>query len=226
MARRLAGATALLLVLLFASNPIQAQGPNNIWAWGYGFYGGLGQGGTVPVADSGSALQYPLSGVTAVAGGYGSTYALKADGTVWASGMNNYGQLGNGGNTESTTPIQVRGVGGAGFLTGITAISAYQYGAMALKNDGTVYAWGRNEYGQLGDGSQLGQQNDGFNSNLPRQVSITGVVAIGSGDEHNMAVKSDGTVWRGDRTGGTLGTARTPTLAAERWSPTSSRFRS
>lgn len=61
---------------------------------------------------------------------------------------------------------------------------------IALKKDGTVWAWGSNDYGQLGDGKQC------IKSNYPVQVSgLTGIVVVDAGRFHNVALKSDGTVW-------------------------------
>ena len=126
-----------------------------------------------------------LAGVTAVSvGGYGDVYALKSDGTVWAWGNNNYGQLGNNTTTSSSVPVQVSG------LTGVVTIgSGVQPSAYAVKSDGTVWAWGINSSGQLGN-------NTTTNSSVPVQVSgLTGVTAITAGQYAAYALKSDGTVW-------------------------------
>jgi alpha-tubulin suppressor-like RCC1 family protein len=72
---------------------------------------------------------------------------LKNDGTVWAWGLNNFGQLGNGTNTDSNLPVQVNG------LTAVTAIAGAGGHSLALKNDGTVWTWGRDLEGQLGIGT-------------------------------------------------------------------------
>ena len=92
----------------------------------------------------------PVSGLTGVvaiaAGGYHSL-ALKSDGTVWAWGCNDCGQLGDGSTTNRLTPVPVSG------LTGVVAIAGGDYHSLALKSDGTVWAWGYNGYGQLGDGT-------------------------------------------------------------------------
>ena len=83
----------------------------------------------------------------AVAEGDGTSYALKADGTVWAWGRNDFGQLGNGVDfTNSPVPTQVT------VLSGITKLQAGFIHALALKNYGTVWTWGANTYGQLGNG--------------------------------------------------------------------------
>ena len=72
---------------------------------------------------------------------------MKKDGTVWAWGSNNFGQLGEGTSQNRSRPVQVRSMSG---------VSAFVCGAMhtlALKKDGTVWGWGWNVQGQLGDGT-------------------------------------------------------------------------
>ena len=74
-------------------------------------------------------------------------------------------------------------------LAGIRSISAGETFSLALKNDSTVYAWGVNTSGQLGDGTNT-------NSNVPVQISsLTGIAAISAGGNHSFAFKSNGTVW-------------------------------
>ena len=89
----------------------------------------------------------------AISAGTNFTLALKNDGTVWAWGYGGHGQLGNNTTTDSSTPVQVVGPNGVGYLTGITSISAGANHALARKNDGTVWAWGLNGDGQLGNGT-------------------------------------------------------------------------
>jgi len=124
-------------------------------------------------------------GITAIAGGGTHSLALKNDGTVWAWGYNGYGQLGNGGTyTTSNVPVQASGLTG-----GITAIMGGHHHSLALKNDGTVWAWGYNYYGQLGNGTNT-------NSNVPVRVSgLAGITKIAGGGLHSLALKNDGTVW-------------------------------
>ncbi len=88
-------------------------------------------------------------------------------------------------------------------LSDAVAISAGAFHTLALKTDGTVFAWGDNALGQVGDG------NSPIDSGSPVQVSgLTGIVAIFAGANHNLALKSDGTVWAwGDNTQGQLGDA-------------------
>ena len=179
-----------------------------LWAWGQGGNGQLGNG---PTTDSSVPVPSAMTGATAIAGGYFSSYALKSDGTVWAWGYNGKGELGNGSTTgaasNSSTPAQVVG------LTGVTAISAGrgEFGdhALALKSDGTVWAWGYNGNGELGDGTNSGPQTcAGFPcSSVPVQVSsLTGVTAIAAGGHHNLALLSGGTIWSwGENDFGQLG---------------------
>src|SRR5258708_25783645 len=76
--------------------------------------------------------------------------ALKSDGTVYAWGRNTAGQLGDGSRSDSVAPFEVLGLNGFNFLTGISQISAGQNFSLALKSDGTVWAWGGNSVGEAG----------------------------------------------------------------------------
>jgi alpha-tubulin suppressor-like RCC1 family protein len=129
-------------------------------------------------------------------GGYHSLLICN-DGTVKGWGSNANGQLAVNVNTltYSNVPIVVNGLSGT-----ITAVSAGGDHSLALKNDGTVWAWGYNLYGQLGN-------NSNTDSDVPVQVSgLTGVIAISAGTYHSMALKGDGSVWTwGSNSNGQLG---------------------
>ncbi|MCL2049378.1 MAG: hypothetical protein FWG87_11710 [Defluviitaleaceae bacterium] len=152
-----------------------------VWAWGSNEYGQLGDGTTT---NRHTPVQvYGLINVTAISGNGWHNAALRADGTVWTWGYNGFGQLGNGTITDRYTPIRANG------LSDVTAISTGYYHTVALKDNGTVWAWGHNEYGQLGDGTTT-------NRNSPVQVtSLSNVRAISAGAWHTAALKDDGTVW-------------------------------
>lgn len=130
------------------------------------------------------------SGDPQLAGGGHHSLALKPDGTVWAWGQNDFGQLGNGTASDSTIPVQVLTVPGkTDNFSGVTAITGGWSYSVALKSDGTVWAWGRNDSGQLGNGTTS-------DSSVPVQVSnLSGVIAIAGGGFHSLALKTDGTVW-------------------------------
>src|SRR4051812_21084411 len=122
------------------------------------------------------ALTTPATG--AIAAGYVHTVALKADGTVWAWGLNESGQLGNGTFEANTAPNQLNG------MTGVVAIGAGYSHSIALKSDGTVWTWGANSSGQLGDTSTTTRT-------APVQVaSLNNVIAVGAGASHTLAIKS------------------------------------
>lgn len=126
-----------------------------------------------------------LSDVVAISAGDGHSIALKKDGTVRAWGYNGQGQLGNGAMADShfPTPVQVSA------LSEIKAIAAGDRHCLALKDDGTVWTWGSNWYGQLGDGTRR---------HSPSSLQVNGlsdVTAIAAGLGHSLALKNDGTVW-------------------------------
>ncbi len=149
------------------------------------------------VVNATYAITGPLA-QWAVAAGYNHSIGLKDDGTVWTWGRNGFGELGNGTQTNASTPGIVSGV------SGVTATAAGGYHTLALTTDGIVWAWGFNANGQLGDGSTT-------NRSLPVRVSgLSGVVAIAAGAYFSMAVKSDGSVWAwGQNSNGQLGDGTT-----------------
>ncbi len=161
-------------------------------SWGYNVYGELGDGTTI--SHNTSVQISDLNSVTAIAGGYFHSIALKSDGTVWAWGRNNHGQLGDGTTTSRNTPSQVSD------LNNVTAIARGFDHSIALKSDGSVWAWGFNYYGQLGDETTTDRYS-------PVQVSgLRDVIAVAGGYYHSMALKSDGTVWAwGRNIAGALG---------------------
>ena len=128
-------------------------------------------------------------------GGGSEQIILKTDGTVWDWGLNSEGQLGNGTTNNAAIPGQVLGPGGIGYLTSVAAIMGGEIHNFALKTDGTVWSWGWNLFGQLGDGSA----NWGYSSNYsttPVQVfGLTSVKSLGGRGYHSLALKTNGTVW-------------------------------
>lgn len=164
-----------------------------VWAWGANWTGQLGIGTNndsyVPVQLS------DLSGIIGISAGYQHTLALKNDGTVWAWGANWNGELGMPNYIDSSTvPVQVGGI------SDVIAVAAGGQFSAVLKNDGTVWTWGSNQYGELGDGTNI-------DSYIPVQVvALTGIKAISGGWHHLLALKDDGSVWAsGQNRYGTLG---------------------
>jgi alpha-tubulin suppressor-like RCC1 family protein len=104
-----------------------------------------------------------LSSVAAIAGGGLNSLALKADGTVWAWGQGFLGQLGNGADIASNVAVQVTGLNVT--PSPVIAIAIGNQHCLALKADGTVWAWGDNFLGQLG------YVTNGDHSNVAVQVA-------------------------------------------------------
>ena len=152
----------------------------------------------------------PFTGVKQVVAASYYSVAVKTDGTVWSWGTNRVGTLGDGSTTGRLNPVQVTDPTTGGFFTGATAVAANIDHAMALKSDGTVYAWGNNADGEIGDGSTSS------GTSVPKRVEVTagvplsGIIAIAAGERHSVALKSDGTVYAwGYNTNGALGDGTT-----------------
>jgi alpha-tubulin suppressor-like RCC1 family protein/DNA-binding beta-propeller fold protein YncE len=179
----------------------------------HGRFSNLAQGQRLWLSHAGG--MYPF--VANYHGGTGNDLVLQWAGTRVSSwGLNNYGQLGDGGNTQRLKPVAVDHTGVLADKT-ILAISTGYLHSVALCSDGTLVSWGYNVQGQLGD-------NSSANKSVPEMVHTSGVlagrtvVAISSGSYHNLALCSDGTVaaWgynnHGQLGDGTKTTARVPVL--------------
>jgi alpha-tubulin suppressor-like RCC1 family protein len=182
-------------------------------SWGRNTSGQLGVNSTLsPITTPGTVVKETgiLTNVTDIAAGRSHSLFLLEDGTVWACGYNLVGQLGDGSTINRNLAVQVVG------LTGIaTQIAAGFDHTLARMSDGSVWAWGLNNYGQLGNGAPL-TGSDLQTSTFPVQVKtneaghpnlsrITKIVAIGN---HNIAVDEDGQLWSwGYNSYGALGLA-------------------
>lgn len=133
------------------------------------------------------AVAHPVAGrsVRQLAGGGYSAYALSSDGRVWAWGDDLEGQLGNGSDgTATDAPVRALEVSDA------VAVAAGSNSAFALGDDGTVWAWGDDSEGELGDGKET------FTSEVPVLVNgLRGVEQIAAGEFAAYAVTRRGAVW-------------------------------
>lgn len=153
-----------------------------VMAWGDNAYGESGDGTSGNVRTK----PVPVAGLThvkAISAGEFTSFALLKDGTVMAWGWNHEGELGIGTfSFHSDVPVAVHG------LTGVKAVSAGAAHTLALLGDGTVAAWGSDDYGALGDGGTE-------NQNLPIAVpGLTGVKTIAAGPFHNLVLLQNHTV--------------------------------
>jgi alpha-tubulin suppressor-like RCC1 family protein len=123
-----------------------------------------------------------LTGVVEMAVGRNHSLAVRSDGTVWAWGANNYGQLGDLTLQTRSTAVQVQG------LTGVTTVFAHENLSLALRNDGSVWWWGS---------VRLAWRRGDRQPHAPEPVQgLTNIVKLGATDENVFAVRSDGTVWK------------------------------
>jgi alpha-tubulin suppressor-like RCC1 family protein len=176
-------------------------GTGGIATWGGNTFGTIGNGTSGEGREAGVTLPVflALDQVVSVAAGGSMDAVILSNGTVATWGENKQGQLGDGTTVEKNLPTLVRG------LTGVKALAVGGVGSLgghmlALRNDGTVMAWGGNEEGQLGDGTVQ-------DSSVPVRVKgLSGVVAISAGPTHSLALLADGTLtaW-GSNTFGQLG---------------------
>ena len=172
-----------------------------LWTWGGNNLGTLGNNTMV---DSNVPIQIGTdTNWKTLEVGQAHIIALKTDGTLWGWGNNFQGQLGIGTTTASgvRVPTQI------GTATDWKTISSTYNHTLAIKTNGTLWAWGRNDYtGQLGDGTTT-------NRIVPTQIgTATNWASISAGDHHSMAIKTDGTLWAwGNNDGGELGTGNTTT---------------
>ncbi|MDH5515313.1 MAG: hypothetical protein OEY45_09145, partial [Gammaproteobacteria bacterium] len=158
-----------------------------VWTWGANVNSQLGDPSVVGHRDLPVSVSNLPPVISSVAAGRFHTLALASDGGVWAWGDNTEGQLGDGTLTNAGIPVPVNA------LSNVVAIDAGNDFSLALKDDGTVWAWGNNSSGQLGNGTDPLNPVD---SAVPVQVSgLDTVIAIASGANYSLALKSDGTVW-------------------------------
>ncbi|MFD0275036.1 hypothetical protein ACFVHB_14210 [Kitasatospora sp. NPDC127111] len=177
----LTGVTALAAG---ASHSMALRADGTVVAWGDNSSGQLGDGtttnrlGPVPVCAIGATAPCAsyLNGVTGIAAGNSHSLALVSGGFVRAWGYNFSGQLGDGTNTNRTTPVRVCAPGVptpcGTYLSGVSAVAAGSNAvhSMAVRSNSTAVTWGYNAYGQLGDGTTTSR-------NKPVQVCAVGQVA-------------------------------------------------
>ena len=143
--------------------------------------------GTVNVySNNSNAITVPQ-----VEEGDGWTVVLKEDGTVWASGVNDVGQLGQGDTVNKNMPVQVK-IDAGTYLTNVVKISVSYAQGMALTADGEVYAWGRNNFGQLGVGDTTNRTYATKVKGMNGEGYLGNIVDISMGYSIAFAVNENG----------------------------------
>jgi alpha-tubulin suppressor-like RCC1 family protein len=207
-----------------------ACGNDTFWQLGIG---GQGQGYEtilVPVWGAGGQGTF-LGGIDEISAGWQHSLALDVDETVWAWGTDYKGQLGNGTDGDSSIPAKVKGEGGVGNLSYIKAIAAGRSGEHSLavgnlsdiSQERHVWAWGRNEDGQLGNNKSgpfekeqlpvkvhAGQQDPLYDP-INNIIFLEDIDSVSAGTDHSMALDIDGTVYTwGNNTYSKLGHTNLP----------------
>ena len=213
---RVTGLSGVTQVAACGYFSVALRSDGTVWAWGDNRGGQLGRG-TTSNHEVTPARVRGLARVTKISAGGSFVLALRSDGTVRAWGDNRRGQLGNGTTASSPVPVKVAG------LSGVTGISAGFDASIATRASGisaitSVWTWGGNDVGQLGDGTLTSRSTPERVTGLP--VYIAGISAGGGftarlGDGISATggfatvLGTDGTVWAwGDDSAGQLGNAR------------------
>ena len=185
---------------------------DTVWATGNNQYGELGTG---PDLTGNQNVFYPVKGPNNigrlrdfkdVCAGWKHSIAVKNDGSVWAWGHNSVGQLGDNTKTSSNLPVRVKDETGNDWLRNVVDVHANASVSMAVKSDGTVWMWGNNDKGQLGQGHKS-------NRRLPVQVKgpdgsgyLMNIKEAATAEGCSMALDVNGYVWTwGDNQYGRLG---------------------
>jgi alpha-tubulin suppressor-like RCC1 family protein len=189
------GITGAQVLAVGGSHTCLLGGAGGVRCWGSNQFGQLGDGAT---SDRNAPNLVPQLTADAVSLGAGSFHscATKTDGSAWCWGYNLNGRLGDGTVANRSSPVQV-----LGFSSGIARISAGGHQTCAVKTDGSVWCWGTNQFGQLGDGTTENRYEP-----VPVSGLSSGVFAVFSGGAHNCALLTTGALrcW-GNNESGRLG---------------------
>lgn len=172
-----------------AHHSIGLKADNTLWTWGLNHAGQLGDG----TNENRNKPIHIGNDYKAITAGSFHSHAIRNDGTLMAFGSNSMFELGDGTNVNKNTPVIIGAnfmevdAGGAGI--NYPSLEDGMIGAhtLAIKTDGTLWSWGFNQFGQVGDGTFE-------NKNLPVQIG-TNFSVISAGGNHSLALKNDGTLW-------------------------------
>ena len=185
---QVAGLTGITQVAAGAFFSLALRSDGTVWAWGANQNGQLGRT-TVTDHEVTPARVAVLNGVTKIAAGHDFALALRSDGIVFAWGHGQSGQLGNGGTADSPVPVKIAG------LSRVTGIAAGWDASLATENNGisaitSVWAWGGNQYGQLGDGTLAGHATPERVTGIPAYIA-----GVSAGAGIAAVLGTDGSVW-------------------------------
>ena len=195
--RQVGTATTWASVSAGENHSLAIRQDGTLWSWGNDYYGQLGQGGGIQFGLYTPTRVGTDTDWRGVDAGATHSLALKTTGTLWGWGNNTNGQVGNGGvGSNPLLPTQI------GTATTWNSISAGRFHSVAIRLDGTLWAWGSNYYGQLGDGTTAARAT-------PQQAgTLTTWQSASAGIHHTAALRTDNTCWAwGGNAVNQLGTA-------------------
>jgi alpha-tubulin suppressor-like RCC1 family protein len=181
-----------------ATYTLAVKTDGTLWSWGNGLLGRLGTGNTT--SRSSPTQIGTLTNWSSVSAGFGNNLALKTDGTMWGWGQNANGEIGDFTLTSRSSPVQV-GLNASNWLS----VSMGSNHGVGIKTDYTIWSWGVNSSGQLGDGTTT-------STSFPAQIGTgTDWSKVSCGQNHTIAIKTDGTLWAwGGNSVGQLGDNNSP----------------
>ncbi|MEO8205211.1 MAG: chitobiase/beta-hexosaminidase C-terminal domain-containing protein [Chthoniobacterales bacterium] len=202
---------------------VAADAEGNVWSWGLEADGRLGNGSnataTRKVADkvTTALTETPvLTGVKQVSAGERFAVARKSDGSVWTWGSNATGQLGNGGKTSKNSAVPVLATPGGAPLTGVADVAAGDEHVVAALGNGSVYTWGNQEAGRLGNGeTEARAVSKPVPVMLKEGAPLIGIKQVAAAGHYSLALDLSGHVWSwGENGKGQLGIGNTTDQAS------------
>jgi alpha-tubulin suppressor-like RCC1 family protein len=188
---------------------LAVKSDGTLWAWGSNSVGQVGDGTTIDVTTGPKQIGIESTWMS-VAAAYTSSFAIKSDGTLWAWGANNVGQLGDGTTTDVATGPKQIGTDTNWKKISSAGTSNARTFSLAIKTDGTLWAWGVNTDGNLGIGNHINQWSPtqvGSATNWKRAFAGSGKTNVTTHKASSAALKTDGSFYTwGDNYFGQLST--------------------
>jgi alpha-tubulin suppressor-like RCC1 family protein len=156
----------------------------SLWTWGQNAFGQLGSGTTMSRSTPGRVGTFAADrNFHYVSAGMDHTVAIRRDGTLWAWGNNQFGQLGDSTMTNRHNPVRI------GTASNWASVSAGERHTVAIRTDGSLWAWGNNQHGRLGDNSTISRTS-------PVNISPgTRWISVSAGGDFTLGIREDGSLW-------------------------------